>query len=188
MFLLRRVISCVLVAAVTRSVCAQATQISGPDRDGSAVLRYLPEDVVGVAAIQPAAIVSSPYVQSLVRAGAAHQELHQAFEDLIPLCAVDMRTVAEMAVLFDEQTLQQIELRRQSTKERQHLKWLGLAAHNFHDVFDTLPDDDGPDGPNKGNLSWRVWLLPMVNQDKLFRQFRLDESWKIGRASRRERV
>src|SRR5262249_1456363 len=57
-----------------------------------------------------------------------------------------------------------------------NLKQIGLALHNFHDNFGYLPGGIyGPDG--KPGLSWRVAILPYIEQDVLFRQFKLDEPW-----------
>lgn len=49
--------------------------------------------------------------------------------------------------------------------------------HNMHDVFGRFPDDDGLDDDNKGNLSWRVHVLPYLDQAALYNQFHVDEPW-----------
>jgi hypothetical protein len=57
-----------------------------------------------------------------------------------------------------------------------NLKMIGLAMHNYHDTNGTFPTNymtkDGKPG-----LSWRVALLPYMEEDKLFREFKLDEAW-----------
>jgi hypothetical protein len=52
------------------------------------------------------------------------------------------------------------------------LKQLALAMHNYHDTHGRLPPAVvyGEDG--KALLSWRVLLLPFIEEDNLFRQFR----------------
>ncbi|HEX4610982.1 MAG TPA: DUF1559 domain-containing protein, partial [Urbifossiella sp.] len=57
------------------------------------------------------------------------------------------------------------------------LKQIGLAAHNYHDALGQFPTTNirGPDG--KALLSWRVAILPYIEQDALYRQFKLDEPW-----------
>ena len=53
--------------------------------------------------------------------------------------------------------------------------------HTYHDVFREFPpskrqkDIWGPDG--KPHLSWRVMLLPYLDQPNLFKQFHLNEPW-----------
>jgi hypothetical protein len=57
-----------------------------------------------------------------------------------------------------------------------NLKQIGLAMHNHHDVNNALPANymtkDGKPG-----LSWRVAILPYIEEDKLFKEFKLDEPW-----------
>lgn len=61
-------------------------------------------------------------------------------------------------------------------KSRNNLMQIGLAVHNYHDVNGELPaNTSSRDG--KPLLSWRVHLLPYVEQDALYRQFKLDEPW-----------
>lgn len=58
-----------------------------------------------------------------------------------------------------------------------NLKQIGLAMHNYHDANKYLPAaaSYSPDG--KPLLSWRVMILPMIEQQKLYDQFHLDEPW-----------
>jgi prepilin-type processing-associated H-X9-DG protein len=56
------------------------------------------------------------------------------------------------------------------------LKQIGLAFHIAHDKFGHLPVDiTSKDG--KGLLSWRVAILPYIEQEPLYKEFKLDESW-----------
>jgi RNA polymerase sigma factor (sigma-70 family) len=58
-----------------------------------------------------------------------------------------------------------------------NLKQIGLAMHNYHDVYGSFPSPAiyGKDG--KALLSWRVLLLPYLEQQHLYQQFKLDEPW-----------
>lgn len=57
-----------------------------------------------------------------------------------------------------------------------NLKMIGLAIQNYEDVFGELPSNScDPNG--KPLLSWRVHILPFIEQDNLYRRFRLDEPW-----------
>jgi hypothetical protein len=49
--------------------------------------------------------------------------------------------------------------------------------HNYHDTYRRLPPAAvcGPDG--KPLLSWRVLILPFIEQDALYKGFKLDEPW-----------
>ncbi len=57
-----------------------------------------------------------------------------------------------------------------------NLKQIGIAHHSYHDVNGFMAQDVvNKDG--KPLLSWRVQLLPFIEQDNLYRQFKLDEAW-----------
>lgn len=55
----------------------------------------------------------------------------------------------------------------------------GLAMHNFHDVNGHFPaaDGNGLSGAEAKGLSWRVHLLPYLEQQALYDQFHFDEPW-----------
>ena len=57
------------------------------------------------------------------------------------------------------------------------LKQLALAMHNYQDVQGTLPPRAVFDKGGRPLLSWRVLLLPYIEQDDLYKQFKLDEPW-----------
>ncbi len=51
-----------------------------------------------------------------------------------------------------------------------NLKQLALACHNYHGTYNTFPRDNFYSyDPTKPNWSWLVNLLPMVEQDNLYR-------------------
>jgi hypothetical protein len=54
---------------------------------------------------------------------------------------------------------------------------VGLAMHNFESTFRGFPRAYSVDRNGKPLLSWRVHILPFIEQDKLYQQFRLDEPW-----------
>ncbi len=58
-----------------------------------------------------------------------------------------------------------------------NLKQLVLAMHNYHDVYGQFPADATYDKAGKPLLSWRVAILPYIEQDNLYKQFHLDEPW-----------
>jgi prepilin-type processing-associated H-X9-DG protein len=58
-----------------------------------------------------------------------------------------------------------------------NLKQIGLAMHNYESVNGVLPPAATLDPDGKPLLSWRVLLLPYLEQDALYRQFKLDEPW-----------
>ncbi len=58
-----------------------------------------------------------------------------------------------------------------------NLKFLAIAAHNFHDTHNTFPPAVviGPDG--KPWHSWRVLLLPYLEENTLYRQYDFSQPW-----------
>jgi prepilin-type processing-associated H-X9-DG protein len=62
-------------------------------------------------------------------------------------------------------------------RSQNNLKQIGLALHNYHDVYGVFPAAAICDKKGKPLLSWRVAILPFVEQDNLYKQFHLDEAW-----------
>jgi prepilin-type processing-associated H-X9-DG protein len=58
-----------------------------------------------------------------------------------------------------------------------NLKQIAIALHNYHDVNEAMPPAAVVDKKGKPMLSWRVMILPYIEQDKLYKQFHLDEPW-----------
>jgi hypothetical protein len=61
-------------------------------------------------------------------------------------------------------------------QSRNNLKQIGLAMHNFHDTSSKFPAAF-TSKKDKPLLSWRVQLLPFLDQAPLFNRFRQDEPW-----------
>lgn len=69
---------------------------------------------------------------------------------------------------------------RQAAQQAQtanNLKQIMLAMHNYHDVHGHFPPPVviGPDG--KTPHSWRVAILPFIEQVQLYNQYKMDEPW-----------
>ena len=60
---------------------------------------------------------------------------------------------------------------------KNHLKQLALAMHNYLDVNKHFPPAAIRDAQGRPLLSWRVMLLPYLEQNELYQQFHLDEPW-----------
>ncbi len=61
-------------------------------------------------------------------------------------------------------------------ESKNNLKQIGLAMHNFHNVYRSLPvPKDNPQMSSQ--LSWRVHLLPFLDQAPLYKQFHKNEPW-----------
>ncbi|QJW96491.1 DUF1559 family PulG-like putative transporter [Frigoriglobus tundricola] len=62
------------------------------------------------------------------------------------------------------------------TAALRNMKQIGFAIANFHDAHGALPAGYA-DATGQPGLSWRVALLPYIEQDALFGQFKRDEPW-----------
>jgi hypothetical protein len=58
-----------------------------------------------------------------------------------------------------------------------NLKQLALAMYNYESVNGHFPADAVYDKSGKALLSWRVLVLPYIEQDALYKEFHLDEPW-----------
>ncbi|MDG2221086.1 MAG: DUF1559 domain-containing protein [Rubripirellula sp.] len=57
------------------------------------------------------------------------------------------------------------------------LKMLGLAIHNYHNDEKSLPQQCLKDQQGNALLSWRVSLLPYLEQSSLSRKFKMDQAF-----------
>ncbi len=58
-----------------------------------------------------------------------------------------------------------------------NLKQIMIAMHTYHDNYRHFPAAYGMKKDGTKLLSWRVYLLPYLEQDALYKEFHLDESW-----------
>jgi len=58
-----------------------------------------------------------------------------------------------------------------------NLKQIGLAMHNYHDVYKCFPPAYISDENGKPMHSWRVLLLPFMEQEMLYKEYNFDEPW-----------
>jgi hypothetical protein len=58
-----------------------------------------------------------------------------------------------------------------------NLKQIALAMHNYHDTYRAFPAPANYDDDGKPLLSWRVHILPFIEQKTLYDMFKLDEPW-----------
>jgi hypothetical protein len=89
---------------------------------------------------------------------------------------------ASLAVKTDAATMavfsEEVEKSAARSKARHNLMQVALAMQNYHDVHGVLPASAIYD-PTTGKplLSWRVAILPYIEEENLFRQFKLNEPW-----------
>jgi hypothetical protein len=60
---------------------------------------------------------------------------------------------------------------------KNNLKQIGLALHNYADTYGSFPPAYIADENGRPMHSWRVLILPYLDQAPLYNQYRFDEPW-----------
>ncbi len=157
-----------------------ALRLTPAKRTGESLLRYVPDNVVIVGGIQPARMLSAAPLQNAVK-GAKADDVFQEFMRLaVQQMGLEPSKILEAGFVLDQNVLLELAAWQKSSNERllakNNQKFIGLAMHNFYSSFQSFPDDDGI-GKSKGNLSWRVHVLPFLDENELYNEFHLDEPW-----------
>ncbi|MBN2292174.1 MAG: DUF1559 domain-containing protein, partial [Pirellulales bacterium] len=79
-----------------------------------------------------------------------------------------------------DEAVQAVQSEQATAKMKQSmnsLKQIALAMHNHHYQHRHFPARASFDKNGKPLLSWRVHILPFINEADLYKQFRLDEPW-----------
>src|SRR5262249_22217463 len=70
-----------------------------------------------------------------------------------------------------------LRMARNRKKSQNNLKQIGIALHTHHDTMGLFPAAAIADRGGKPLLSWRVAILPYIEQQALYNQFKRDEPW-----------
>jgi hypothetical protein len=90
-----------------------------------------------------------------------------------------MQTVSVAGVLTGL-LLPAVQAAREAARRMQsanNLKQIGLAIHNYESAYKRLPKRAAKDSEGKPLFSWRVELLPFLEEIELYNEFRRDEPW-----------
>ena len=63
------------------------------------------------------------------------------------------------------------------TQCRSNIRMIGVALHTYHDTYGTFPPAYIADENGKPIHSWRALLLPFMEGQQIYRQYRWDEPW-----------
>ena len=58
-----------------------------------------------------------------------------------------------------------------------NLRQIAIALHTYHDVYGSFPPAYIADKNGRPMHSWRVLILPFMEQEILYKRYRLDEPW-----------
>jgi hypothetical protein len=65
----------------------------------------------------------------------------------------------------------------QQMMSKNNMRQIAIALHNYHDAYTALPARFNQDAGGRPLLSWRVHILPFLEEVELYEQFHLDEPW-----------
>ena len=122
---------------------------------------------------------TSAIAPHLLPTTSATQKTQDGFEfvshSTLPGASVGASAPVLVALLLPAvQAAREAARRSQSTN---NLKQIALAMHNYHDTFRGFPPAYSVDKDGKPLLSWRVHILPFIEQQALYQAFHLDEPW-----------
>ena len=136
-------------------------------------LQLDPDAIPDVEALRPHLFPSKLTVA--VDDGSIRLSSYQAF----PLPAPQLNFGAEVPVLI-ALLLPAVQAAREAARRAQctnNLKQIGLAMHNYATTNGGFPAAAIIDKQRKPLLSWRVAILPYLEQQTLYDKFKLDEPW-----------
>jgi hypothetical protein len=89
---------------------------------------------------------------------------------------IDDSAAKRLMATLDE-SFERLLLTFERADKMQKLKQLGLALHNYYSAYKVFPPFSPKEGSEPGNLSWRVHILPFLEESELYDKFALDEPW-----------
>ncbi len=91
------------------------------------------------------------------------------------------RLVADLSGLYKEDGLtllmKEVTAQQRQKEQMKRLQLIAKGCHQFDEANKNLPATANYDKDGKPLLSWRVHILPYMNQNNLYKLFRLDEPW-----------
>ena len=90
---------------------------------------------------------------------------------------VDVTFTVPVAIGLLLPAVQQVRVAAKRAQSQNNLKQLALAIHNFESVFQKLPSGFGVRNEGEQPVSWRVMILPYLEQQALYDSYRFDEPW-----------
>jgi RNA polymerase sigma factor (sigma-70 family) len=147
-------------AAVPPAVLNSTLQAAGPLLGAQVAGSLVPAEVIALAE------------------GGGHAALFASLKGIVSVVAAAFCIVGGVAglTLYYLRGLEANEAAAR-TRSMNNLQQIALAMLNYHDQHKRMPAPALTDAAGKPLLSWRVALLPYLNEQALYDQFHLDEPW-----------
>lgn len=177
-----------VVACLTAFPTTPTSAVFAQEADRSAAItegKWLDRETVGVGVIEAERIRKWPLFVEMRKRG-AFRGPEQSIQHMLG-CSID--EVERVVVAVDNELIRHAakafgfapagsEAAEPTAGEvHGNLRMIALAFHNYHDVYGKLPRADGDGEGRKTGLSWRVHILPFIEEAPLYQQFHLDEAW-----------
>lgn len=146
--------------------------VQSPDAQAAAALRARWQTLMQWAGGEPAVrqfVVHPETTAALLVPRVEGDRLVLAFEQNSPIVAETLASVLH--------ALESARAKARQTMSQSNLRQIGVAMYQYEAARKSLPAPASFDRDGKPLLSWRVHLLPYMNQEELYRQFHLDEPW-----------
>jgi hypothetical protein len=78
---------------------------------------------------------------------------------------------------FGDDPLSRVNMAANKAKSQNNLKMIGIAFHNYLSSYNVFPPAVSCNAEGKPLWSWRVLILPYIEQGELYKQFKLGEPW-----------
>jgi hypothetical protein len=177
--LLAAAFSCSTTAIAQQTNAATSSPVTAA-ADTTALLRYVPDEIVVAVAIRPHQLLTADGVQKVLQASEAADLPQLLSQYTASTLGLDPLKIADLLLVLDKPTAQLRLSQNGSSQlvenEYMQMQAIGAAMTAFYDEHGFFPAADGF-GKSRGRLSWRVHLLPYLEQQELYSQFHLEEPW-----------
>ncbi len=129
----------------------------------------------GVSSLPPSEVITRHLQPTVVSVSRTPDGLVLALRQTLPGPTPGAYAPVAAAMLLPAVSSSREAARR--SQSMNHLKQIALAMHNFHDTFKAFPAGYSAGADGEPLLSWRVHILPFIEQQDLYNQFHLDEPW-----------
>jgi prepilin-type processing-associated H-X9-DG protein len=168
-----------------------AARASFPDAASAGKAKAKVQELIGMGLSQVENFLKGKGPEELSGFMPAVQEAQRALKDAkVEVSGSDLIVAGSYRANFDVGTMvvegvKKVREAAARMKDANNLKQIGIALHNYSDVYGgRLPVHAvGPKAmalqnpKDKPLLSWRVALLPYIEQGTLYNEFKLDEPW-----------